>query len=291
MGETWRIGQSILGVIYRLGGLRQGHTSAQKGVWEYETKLPKNATQKNQQFVLRFVFLCTCLKFYFWVQRNKKFVFLQKQQGQICIVSAPTMFPQHCYKTRLRVFAVMRGKKVDLARQALRLKQPHLSLFFNDRLDQHQESWYEKHPQQHLALALREWLKCTLDTHRTQCDTLLPLAHADALFQGGAFLQHQIPAAVRIPGPHTGTDGERERADAHRDIKAHGNINQLKEDKRREVRRSYNEKSNFPLWKHTVCFNIENVFPSQKTLSIDIKLSDSSDDEQSKAYKMYYLSL
>jgi len=120
-----------------------------KGVWEYETKLPKNATQKNQQFVLRFVFLC--LKFYFWVQRNKKLVFLQKQQDQICIVSAPTMFPQHCYKTRLRVFAVMRGKKVDLARQALRLKQPHLSLFFNDRLDQHQESWYEKNPQQHLA--------------------------------------------------------------------------------------------------------------------------------------------
>lgn len=62
---------------------------------------------------------------------------------QICIVSAPAMFPQHCYKTPLRVSAVMR-KKVDLARLTLRLKQTHLSLFFTNRLDQHQESWYEK---------------------------------------------------------------------------------------------------------------------------------------------------
>lgn len=132
---------------------------------------------------------------------------------QICIVSAPAMFPQHCYKTPLRVSAVMR-KKVDLARLTLRLKQTHLSLFFTNRLDQHQESWYEKKNKKHLALraeALHEWLKCILDTHRTTCDALLPLAHADALFQGGAFLENQIPAAVRIPGPHTGTEREKEQ--------------------------------------------------------------------------------
>lgn len=41
-------------------------------------------------------------------------------------------------------------------------------------------------------------------SHRTACNALLPLAHADALFQRGAFLEHQIPAAVWISGPHTG---------------------------------------------------------------------------------------
>lgn len=46
---------------------------------------------------------------------------------------------------------------------------------------------------------------------------------------------------------------ERERTDAHRDTKVYGNINQLRGDKRRaEVKRSCNEKSNFPSWKHTV---------------------------------------
>lgn len=95
-------------------------TCQHKGVWEYEAKLPENATQKNhgwQQFVLRFVSLRTCavgLQFYFWVHRDKKLVFLQKQQNQICIVSAPAMFPQHCYKTPLRVSAVMREKKLIL---------------------------------------------------------------------------------------------------------------------------------------------------------------------------------
>lgn len=114
------------------------------------------------------------------------------------------MFPQHCFKT------VCCYEKKSWSCK-LWLKRTHLSLFSTDRLDQHQESSYEK---KHLALraeALREWLKCILDTHRTPCDALLPLAHADAFFQGGAFLEHQIPAAVRIPGPHTGTDRAREK--------------------------------------------------------------------------------
>lgn len=247
-------------------------TCQHKGVWEYEAKLPENATQKNhgwQQFVLRFVSLRTCavgLQFYFWVHRDKKLVFLQKQQNQICIVSAPAMFPQHCYKTPLRVSAVMREKKLILqdrrygwSSHICHCSSPTDWISIKSLDMKKKNIWLLR------AEALREWLKCILDTHRTPCDALLPLAHADALFQGGAFLKHQIPAAVRIPGPHTGTDGERERADAHRDIEVHGNINQLKEDKRRaEVMRSYNEKSNFPLWKHTVCFNTENFLPSQK---------------------------
>lgn len=40
------------------------------------------------------------------------------------------------------------------------------------------------------------------NTHRTFCDTLLPLAHPGALLQGGAFLQQQIPATVWVSGPH-----------------------------------------------------------------------------------------
>ncbi len=164
------------------------------------------------------------------------------------------MFPQHCYKTLLRVSAVMRKKSWSCK---LRLKRAHCHCSSPTDWISIKSLHMEK---KHLALraeALREWLKCILDTHRTPCDALLPLAHADAFFQGGAFLEHQIPAAVRIPGPHTGTERERERereiTDAHRDTKVYGNINQLRGDKRRaEVERSCNEKFNFPLWKHTV---------------------------------------
>lgn len=41
-------------------------------------------------------------------------------------------------------------------------------------------------------------------------DTLLPLAHSDAFFQGGAFLQQQVPTAVRVSGPNAGSaEGDR----------------------------------------------------------------------------------
>ena len=40
-------------------------------------------------------------------------------------------------------------------------------------------------------------------THRALGDALLPLAHPNTLLQSGALLQHQVPAAVRVPGPHT----------------------------------------------------------------------------------------
>lgn len=38
-------------------------------------------------------------------------------------------------------------------------------------------------------------------------DALLPLAHPDTFLQGGAFLQQQVPAAVRVPGPDAGSAG------------------------------------------------------------------------------------
>lgn len=43
--------------------------------------------------------------------------------------------------------------------------------------------------------------------HRAFGDTLLPLAHSDAFFQGGAFLQQQVPTAVRVSGPDAGSAG------------------------------------------------------------------------------------
>lgn len=46
--------------------------------------------------------------------------------------------------------------------------------------------------------------------HRAFGDTLLPLAHSDAFFQGGAFFQQEVPTAVRVPGPHAGSAGRRQ---------------------------------------------------------------------------------
>lgn len=43
--------------------------------------------------------------------------------------------------------------------------------------------------------------------HRAFSDTLLPLAHSDALLQGGAFLQQQVPTTVWVSGPNTGSAG------------------------------------------------------------------------------------
>lgn len=46
--------------------------------------------------------------------------------------------------------------------------------------------------------------------HRAFGDTLLPLAHPDAFFQGGAFLQQEVPTAVRVSGPDAGSAGRRQ---------------------------------------------------------------------------------
>lgn len=43
--------------------------------------------------------------------------------------------------------------------------------------------------------------------HRAFGDTLLPLAHSDTLFQGGAFLQQQVPTTVWVSGSNTGSAG------------------------------------------------------------------------------------
>lgn len=43
-------------------------------------------------------------------------------------------------------------------------------------------------------------------TYRALGDALLPLAHSDTFLQGGAFLQHQIPTTVRVPGPNTSSE-------------------------------------------------------------------------------------
>ncbi len=188
--------------------------------------------------------------------RRRKSLFCHKSRNPSdlhclsTVCPSPAMFPQHSYKTLLRVSAVMR-KKVDPASYGWSGRICHCSSPTDWISIKH------LHMKKKIWLWLREWLKCILDTHRTPCDALLPLAHADAFFQGGAFFEHHIPAAVGIPGPHTGTERERERererTDAHRDTKVYGNINQLRGDKRRaEVKRSCNDKSNFPLWKHTV---------------------------------------
>ncbi len=195
------------------------------------------------------------LIFSFWVQEEEKFVLPQSRNPSdlhclSTVCPSPAMFPQHSYKTLLRVSAVMR-KKVDPASYGWSGRICHCSSPTDWISIKH------LHMKKKIWLWLREWLKCILDTHRTPCDALLPLAHADAFFQGGAFFEHHIPAAVGIPGPHTGTEREREREREeqmpHRDTKVYGNINQLRGDKRRaEVKRSCNDKSNFPLWKHTV---------------------------------------
>lgn len=54
-------------------------------------------------------------------------------------------------------------------------------------------------------IKLRELVEAT--THGAFSDALLPLAHPDALLQRGALLQQQVPATVRIPGPHAGSAG------------------------------------------------------------------------------------
>lgn len=43
--------------------------------------------------------------------------------------------------------------------------------------------------------------------HRAFADTLLPLAHSDTFFQGGALLQQKVPTAVRVSGPDAGSAG------------------------------------------------------------------------------------
>lgn len=43
------------------------------------------------------------------------------------------------------------------------------------------------------------------DTYRTAGKGLLPLSHAQALLQAGAFLHHHVPATVRVLGPDAGT--------------------------------------------------------------------------------------
>lgn len=47
----------------------------------------------------------------------------------------------------------------------------------------------------------------TAEAHRAFGDTLLPLAHSDTFLQSGAFLQQQIPTAVRVSGPNTSATG------------------------------------------------------------------------------------
>lgn len=199
-----------------MGGLRQGHMSAQRsvGIWSHVTR-ECHSTERYSAVLCFFAhkrYLLSAL-YSLFEYRKRKSLFCCKSSNTSdlhclsTVCPSPAMFPQHCYKTLLRVSAVMR-KKVDLASYCWSGCICHCSSW---------TAWISiksLHTKKHLALraeALCEWLKCILDTHRTPCDALFPLAHADAFFQGGAFLEHQIPAAVRIPGPYTGTERERER--------------------------------------------------------------------------------
>lgn len=181
--------------------------------------LPENATKNGwQQFFAALCFLahmCSWPYIFFLSTEGGKVSFAAKAaRHQICIVSAPAMFPQNCYKTHSSKGVCCYDKKKLIlldwsygwSRRICHCSSPTDWISI--------KSLDIKKPKKHLALraeALHEWLKCILDTHRTPCDALLPLAHADALFQCGAFLEHQIPAAVRIPGPHTGTEIEKEQ--------------------------------------------------------------------------------
>lgn len=136
----------------------------------------------------------------------------------------------------------------------LRLKRAHLSLFFTDRLDQHQESSYEKK-----KFGIEGWgTAWMIEVHSGYSqDTVwcsAPIGSCWRFLLGWCISWAPDPSRSTDPWPpHRHWERERERTDAHRDTKVYGNINQLRGDKRRaEVKRSCNEKSNFPSWKHTV---------------------------------------
>lgn len=54
--------------------------------------------------------MCNWPYIFFLSTEVGKVSFAAKARHQICVVSAPAMFPRHCYKTPLRVSVVMRKK-------------------------------------------------------------------------------------------------------------------------------------------------------------------------------------
>lgn len=127
MGRTWWIGQRILGVIYRLGGLRQGHMSTQRsvGIWSHvirechSTERWLTAHSAKLCFFGHKHYLVLALYSLFEYRRRKS-LFCRKSRNPSdlhclsTVCPSPAMFPQHFYTTLLRVSAVMR-KKVDPA--------------------------------------------------------------------------------------------------------------------------------------------------------------------------------
>ncbi len=77
-----------------------------KGVWEYEAILPENAIQQKDGWRLRFVSLhnkryLVLAYILFWVQKEEKFVLLQKQQYSRSALS------QHCLSITCNVSSTL----------------------------------------------------------------------------------------------------------------------------------------------------------------------------------------
>ncbi len=212
--------------------------------------------------------------------RRRKSLFCHKSRNPSdlhclsTVCPSPAMFPQHSYKTLLRVSAVMRKKSWSCK---LRLKRAHLSLFLSDRLDQHQASSYEK---KHLALTA--WM---IEVHSGYSqDTVwcsAPIGSCWRFLPGWCIFWAPYPSRSRDPWPphrHWEREREREREREKEQMliviqKFMATLINWEETKEEQKWRGHVTRNPISLYESILftSFTIDSFLPSPKTSHIDIK--------------------